>query len=154
VTGSGQAYSYEAAVFRHPYALDDGIIVETQSRALKHPELDALVGATLAPSIIDVSFDQADIGTVSLTARRISIGTVLLQIDDNLHDERDGYVIIAAYGDGTYELVGYVNALFVSTHRAYHDVTQLPASVTYGMAIVNKSLTIERFITGPTVTLT
>lgn len=154
VTGSGQAYSYEAAVFRHPYALDDGTIVETQSRALKHPELDALVDATLAPSIVDVSFDQADTGTVSLTARRISIGTVLLQIDDNLHDERDGYVIIAAYGDGTYELVGYVNALFVSTHRAYHDVTQLPASVTYGMAIVNRSLTIERFIIGPTVTLT
>ena len=153
ITGSGTTYSYEPAVFRHPYALDGGTLVETHSRSLQHPELDSLVDATLTPSIVDVSFDQALIGAVSLTARRLSVSTVVIQIDDSSHAERDGYVVIAGYGDGTYELVGYVNALLTSTHRIYHDIMSVPASVTYGAAVLSKTLLIERFIVGPTVTL-
>jgi len=154
VTSSGAAYSYEPAVFKHPYALGGGTIVETRSRSLQHPELDSLVDATLTPSIVDVSLDQASTGAVSLSARRLSLSTVVVQVDDNLHFERDGYVVIAAYADGSYELVGYVNALLTSTHRIYHDVSSLPATVTYGAAVLSRTLLIERFIAGPTVVLT
>lgn len=152
-TGSGAPYSYEAAVFRHPYALDGGTLVETRSRSLQHPELDALVDATLMPSVVDVSFDQGITGAVSMTAKRLSTSTVVVQIDDSLHVERDGYVVIAAYDDGTYQLVGYVNSLSTSSHRIYHDVPKIPTTVTYGAAVINRTLVIERFIVGPTVSL-
>lgn len=151
VSGS-QPYSYYPAMYRHPYALYDGIIVKPESRQLRHPFTDAAAGLSSKPVIADVTFQPADGGDISISAERISVKSVLLTITDQLHASRAGYVVIALASDGKFELVGYANS-FNSRVNIYHDVSLIPDTLTYAIAALSPNMRVDAFVVGPSLVL-
>jgi hypothetical protein len=152
VSGS-QPYSYYPAIYKHPYALQDGIIVKQDFRSLRHPFVDAAVGLSSIPAVADVTFQPADGSNISISAERISVKSVAITITDQLHETRVGYVVIALSADGKFELVGYVNS-FKSRVVIYHNVSIIPDTLTYAIAAVAPDMSVDAFFVGPSLVLT
>lgn len=151
VSGS-QPYSYYPSVYKHPYALYDGVLVKQDSRQLRHPFVDAVTSVSSKPSIVDVTFQPSDGGDISISVERIAINTVLVTITDQLHQTRAGYVVLALGSDGQFELVGYVNS-FSSRIVAYHNVSIVPDTLTYALAALAPDMSVSAFIVGPSIVL-
>lgn len=154
VVSGSQPYTYDASIFKHPFALNNGTLVNAASKNLRHPTADSIIGSSIKSSIVDVSFEQSNAGIITVSANRLTKKTVLIKIDDNLFYTRDGYVVIACYDNKKFELVGFVNSFDTSTHKIYHDINSTNTNIIYGIAVINKNFNIDDYIVGPTVTIT
>lgn len=154
VVSGSQPYTYDASIFKHPFALNNGTLVNATSKNLRHPTADSLIGSSIKLTIVDVSFEQSNAGIITVSANRLTKKTVLIKIDDNLFYTRDGYVVIACYDNKKFELVGFVNSFDTSTHKIYHEVNSTNTSIIYGIAVINKNFNIDDYIVGPIVTIT
>ena len=154
VVSGSQPYTYDASIFKHPFALNNGTLVNATSKNLRHPTADSLIGSSIKSTIVDVSFEQSNAGIITVSANRLTKKTVLIKIDDNLFYTRDGYVVIACYDNKKFELVGFVNSFDTSTHKIYHEVNSTNTSIIYGIAVINKNFNIDDYIVGPIVTIT
>lgn len=149
VSGSAvQPYVYAPYVFKHPYAITDGLISRSASRQLRHSIEDAISGASLIVAVTDITVQPSDVSNVKLSIEQIRSDLMAITISDQMHSDRDGYVIIALTTAGDFELVGFVNSRNAAT-KIYHRVST-GSSVTYAAAILDLQLIVSGFVLGPT----